>query len=102
MNKNNAASKAPLEAINAENDATKARLDQPVIDELVAKRQGIETDAREKRDKAIDELATSVAIGGVVAQPARDALERLYKVKNNDSLEGLDQLIAQKKSQVGQ
>ncbi|PYS56294.1 MAG: hypothetical protein DMG13_00180 [Acidobacteria bacterium] len=97
-----AASKALLEAINAENDAKKARRDQPVIDELVAKRQGIETDAREKRDKAIDELATSVAIGGVVAQPARDALERLYKVKNNDSLEGLDQLIAQKKSQVGQ
>ena len=96
------ASKALVEAINAENAAKIERKDQPVIDELVARRQGIETDAREKRDKAIDELATAVALGGVVAQPARDALERLYKVKNNDSLEGLDQLIAQKKSQLGQ
>jgi len=96
------ASKALVEAINAENKAKIDRAEQPVIDELVAKRQGIETDAREKRDKAIDELATAVAIGGVVMQPAREALERLYKVKNNDSLEGLDQLIAQKKTQLGQ
>ena len=95
------ASKALVEAINAENAAKTAKAEQPAIDELVAKRQGVEADARQKRDKAIDELATAVAIGGVVGQPAREALERLYKVKNNDSLEGLDQLIAQKRSQLG-
>ena len=95
------ASKQLVEAINAENAAKTSKQEQPVIDELVARRQGVETDARQKRDKAIDELATAVAIGGVVAQPAREALERLYKVKNNDSLEGLDQLIAQKRSQLG-
>ena len=54
-----------------------------------------------KRDRAIDELALAVAIGGVAGAPAREQLEKLYKVKNNDSLEGLDQLIAQKKAQLG-
>lgn len=96
------ASKMLLDAINAENAAKTARADQVQIDELVAKRQGLETDAAAKRDKAIDELAKAVALGGVVAQPAREQLEKLYKVKNDDSLEGLDQLIAQKKTELGQ
>ena len=96
------ASKVLLEAINAENAAKTARADQAQIDELDAKRQGLEADAAMKRDKAIDELAKAVALGGVVAQPAREQLEKLYKVKNNDSLTGLDQLIAQKKTELGQ
>ena len=92
------ASKLMLAAIDAENAAKRAQpIDQPLVDELTARRQGIEADAREKRDKAIDELASAAAIGGIVAQPARDAVERLYKVKNNDSLDGLDQLINSKK-----
>jgi tetratricopeptide (TPR) repeat protein len=89
-----------VEAVNAENAARTSRADQPVIDELVAKRQAIEEDAKAKRDKAIDALATAVAIGGVVTQPAREQLERLWKVKNNDSLDGLDQFVAQKKSSL--
>ena len=95
------ASKALVEAIDAENKAKVAKAEQSLLDELVAKRQAMEEDARQKRDKAIDELATAVAIGGVAGQPAREQLEKLYKVKNNDSLEGLDQLIAQKKGQLG-
>ena len=95
------ASKALVEAIDAENKAKTAKAEQSLLDELVAKRQAMEEDARTKRDKAIDELVSAVAIGGVVAQPARTELEKLYKVKNNDSLEGLDQLIAQKKTQLG-
>ena len=95
------ASKVLVEAIDAENKAKSERAEQSLLDELVAKRQAREEDARGKRDKAIDELVTAVAIGGVAGQPAREQLEKLYKVKNNDSLEGLDQLIAQKKSQLG-
>ena len=91
------ASKATVEAINVLNAAKAEKKPQPEIDELDAKRQGIQDDFQQKRDKAIDELATAVALGGVVAQPAKAALESLYKSKNNDSLEGLDQLIASKK-----
>jgi tetratricopeptide (TPR) repeat protein len=94
------ASKDLVAAVTAENSAKSGRADQAQLDELVAKRSAIEENVRVNMDKAINELATAVAIGGVVAQPARDALEKLYKTKNNDSLAGLDQLIAQKKTAV--
>jgi len=93
------ASKAVVDAIKAENTAKAQRADQVQIDELVATRQGIEQDLNDKRDKAIDQLATAVAIGGVVAQPARDALTKLYQSKTPDgSTAGLEELIAQKKA----
>jgi len=93
-------SKELIAAVGAENAAKTARADQAQLDELVAKRSAIAENVQMNMDKAINELATAVAIGGVVAQPARDALEKLYKNKNNDSLAGLDQLIAQKKTEV--
>lgn len=92
-----AASKSTVDAINAENEAKTARKPQPELDELAAKRQFIQDDFTMKRDRAVDELATAVAIGGVVAQPARQALETLWKGKNNDTLDGLDAFIASKK-----
>jgi tetratricopeptide (TPR) repeat protein len=95
-----AASKDLLEAYNAENAAKAARADQIQQDELVARRQALEEDVRVKRDKAIDALAKAVAIGGVVAQPAREQLERMWKAKNNDSVEGLEQFINEKKAQL--
>jgi tetratricopeptide (TPR) repeat protein len=95
------ASKAVVEAIKAENDAKTKKADQAELDELVARRQGIEQDLNDKRDKAIDQLATAVAIGGVVQQPARDALTKLYQSKTPDgSTAGLEELIAQKKSSL--
>jgi len=95
------ASKAVVEAIKAENDAKAKKADQADIDELVARRQGIEQDLNDKRDKAIDQLATAVAIGGVVADPAKAALTKLYQTKTPDgSTAGLDELIAQKKSSL--
>jgi tetratricopeptide (TPR) repeat protein len=95
------ATKLVLAAITTENEAKAARAEEAVVNDLVAKREGLETDARAKRDKAIDSFARAVAIGGVVAQPARDQLERLYKAKNNDVLDGLDQLINEKKTELG-
>jgi len=47
----------------------------------------------EMRDKAIDALAKSVFLKGFTEQQARAELERLYKTKNNNSLDGLDTLI---------
>jgi tetratricopeptide (TPR) repeat protein len=97
------ASKEYQTTIDAENTAKRAQpVDQPLVDELAAKREGLATEIREKRDKAIDELAIAVAIGGPAGQQARPVLEALYKTKNSDSLEGLDQLINQKKGQLGQ
>ena len=90
------ASKVLVDAIKAFDAARVAKAPQPEIDELDAKRQGIQADFQDKRDKALDELATAVAIGGPAAKQARDALENLYTTKNN-SLEGLDQFIQQKK-----
>jgi tetratricopeptide (TPR) repeat protein len=95
------ASKRLAEAIAAENTAKARRADQIEIDELVAVSRGIQDDAVQKRDKAIDSLARAVAIGGVIAQQARSELERLYKIKNNDSLSGLDALITAKKAELG-
>jgi tetratricopeptide (TPR) repeat protein len=96
------ASKLLVSTIQEKNAAAAARADQVQIDELEARRQGVEQDLNEKRDKAINELATAVALGGVVAQPAREALTKLYQTKTPDgSTTGLDELIAQKKSQLG-
>src|SRR5437762_5902508 len=79
------ASRAYQDAVKAENDAKTAKADQPTIDDLAAKRQGLENDVREKRDKAIEEYAIAAAIGGVVAQDAKNALQKLWQAKN-DSL----------------
>jgi tetratricopeptide (TPR) repeat protein len=95
------ASKKLVDTITSLNAAKAARADQIQIDELDAQRAGVQQDLEEKRDKAIDQLATAVAIGGVVAQPARDALTKLYQSKTPDgSTAGLEELIAQKKSQL--
>jgi len=91
------ASKDYQNAVKAENDAKAARADQPTIDELAAKRGGLEEDIRKYRDKAIDEFAIAAAIGGPVAAQAKDALTKLWLAKNNDSTSGLDEFIAQKK-----
>ncbi len=93
------ASKAVLAAIQAFDAARTAKAPQPEIDELDAKRQGLQADFQVKRDKALDELASAVAIGGAVTQQARAALDNLYTTKNN-SLDGIDQLIQQKKQQL--
>ena len=87
-------------AVKAENDAKAARAEQPVIDELSAKSAGLGEDTKKARDKAIDELATAVAIGGPVAAQAKTALTSLWMGKNNDSTAGLDEFIAEKKKNL--
>jgi tetratricopeptide (TPR) repeat protein len=89
------------EAVGAENAAKTRRADQIEIDDLVAVRQGVQEDAFQKTDKAIESLARAVAIGGEIVPQARQELERLYKIKNNDSLTGLDALISAKKAELG-
>ena len=90
-----------VEAYNKWNDARVAKADQAVIDDLDAQRISLEKAFKEKRDKAIDTLAKAVALGGAVAPLARPTLETLYKSSHEGSLEGLDNLIAEKKAELG-
>lgn len=52
-------------------------------------------------DAAQDALAKAVVLGGPNSQKARQYLEQLYKPRNNNSLEGLDQVLAKAKSELG-
>jgi len=83
-------------AVNAENAAKAARAEQPAIDELAAKREGLAEDVRKARDKAIDEFAIATAIGGQVGPQAKDALTKLWTAKNENT-NGMEEFIAQKK-----
>jgi tetratricopeptide (TPR) repeat protein len=98
------AAQAPIpEIISKENDLKKATpVDQPAIDELVAKRTAALADFIQKRDKAIEALAKAVALGGQVAPLARPTLESLWKNKDpNGTTAGLDEFVAEKKKELG-
>jgi tetratricopeptide (TPR) repeat protein len=49
-------------------------------------------------NKAIDAFAKAVATGGGFAKPSRQNLEYVYKLTHNNSLEGLEQVIARAKA----
>jgi hypothetical protein len=48
----------------------------------------------EFRDKAIIALSKSVVLKGPTEAQAKTELEKLYKTRNNDSLDGLDAVLA--------
>ena len=89
--------RAALDAFNAENAAKRARKDQFEIDELAAIASARQAEFNTKRDMAIDAFGRAVAVAGPYAPPARQQLERLWKQKNNETLDGLEPFIAQKK-----
>ena len=55
----------------------------------------------EGQDGAIDPLARSVVLNGTTAARARQNLEQIHKAKNNDSLDGFDEILAKAKSGLG-
>ena len=85
---------AQTELQNAQDAAVKDEKEKKLL-ELKAKHQESEKRFPEMRDKAIDSLAKSVYLKGVTEAQARTELERLYKSKNNNTLDGIDKLIAQ-------
>jgi tetratricopeptide (TPR) repeat protein len=91
------ASRAYQAAVDAENKAKAARADQPTIDELSAKSSGLADDVKKARDRAIDEFAITVALGGQLTPQAKDALTKLWNAKNNDSTAGMEEFVAEKK-----
>lgn len=50
---------------------------------------------------AIESFARASVLGKTYAKRAQDYLEQLWKARHNDTLDGLDQVIAKAKSQLG-
>jgi len=55
---------------------------------------------RSEVDKAIDAFAKAHVIGGGFASMAKQNLEVVYKVKNKNSLDGIDQVLAKAKEEL--
>jgi hypothetical protein len=89
-----AMNQAQTELQNAQDAAVKDEKQKKLL-ELKEKSQDSEKKFPEMRDKAIDSLAKSVYLKGITEASARTELERLYKSKNNNTLAGIDTLIAQ-------
>jgi|GEM_PF-3345142 len=73
----------------------------PDRDAAVAKRDAIEKDFEDKRDKAIEILISAVALPDAnITKAARVTLESLYNPKHNNSNAGLDELIEKRKAEL--
>jgi tetratricopeptide (TPR) repeat protein len=73
----------------------------PERDAAVAKRDAIEKDFEDKRDKAIEILISAVALpDGNITKAARVTLESLYNPKHNNTNAGLDELIEKRKGEL--
>ena len=53
------------------------------------------------QDSAVEPLAKSVVLNKTTAARARQYLEQIYKAKNNDSLDGIDEILAKAKADLG-
>jgi tetratricopeptide (TPR) repeat protein len=96
------AQKLVAEAYEKENAAIAARADQIQIDDLKAQREALKADFDGKLAKTVDALAKAVAVPDMgFTQPAREQLQKYYRVQNADSLDGMDAFIAQKKAELG-
>jgi tetratricopeptide (TPR) repeat protein len=73
------------------------------IAELTEKQKSIEKEALSHRDSALDSLAKAVVLTtptSPFAEPAKKMFDSLYMSKNR-SMEGVDQFLAQKKTELG-
>jgi tetratricopeptide (TPR) repeat protein len=88
----------------ANNDLIKAMSATPTdaakVEEAKAKVDAASKQALTHRDNAVDAMAKAVALGGQYATQAKQLLDSLYKNKTG-SLDGEDQYIAQKKTELG-
>ncbi len=55
---------------------------------------------RNEIDKAIDSFAKAVVLGGGLTAMARQNLEAMYKLRNKNSLDGIEQLLARTKEEL--
>jgi hypothetical protein len=74
--------------------------DQAAADSAQKTMDASAKEALELRDTALDSLARALAIGGTFTTQVTPIFEGLYKSKNQ-SLDGKDQFVAQKKTELG-
>jgi tetratricopeptide (TPR) repeat protein len=55
----------------------------------------------EGQDSAVESFARSVVLNKQTADRSRQYLEQIHKAKNNDSLDGLDEILAKAKADLG-
>jgi tetratricopeptide (TPR) repeat protein len=95
---------AVQEATNANDDLIRAMTKEPKvqadIDKAQARVQAASDEALKLRDIAMDSFAKAFAIGGQFAAQAKQLLDSLYTNKNKN-LDGIDQYVATKKTEVG-
>ena len=92
-----------VSAIDAENQAVETNANAPTMERLTATREALQESVLGLMDQAIDSFARAVVAAGAspVGNTARQRLETLYRNKNEDSLDGLDELIEEKRSEMG-
>ncbi len=92
-------SKAAISLAKALGYFTKAVEYQPRYD-YAQFQLGVIYARRSEVDKAIDAFAKAEVIGGGFASMAKQNLEVVYKVKNKNSLDGIDQVLAKAKEEL--
>jgi tetratricopeptide (TPR) repeat protein len=75
--------------------------DQLVLDELRAAMQGAEKVASDKRDETADAFARAAAIGGDAGKQALTELQKIFEGTPQGTPQAINDLIEQKKSQLG-
>lgn len=93
----NTAQNANTDLIKAMNAQPK---DQPAVDAATKKVEDASKEALALRDAALESFAKALAIGGTLTPQVQPMFDSLYTIKNK-SLDGKDQLIAQKKAELG-
>jgi hypothetical protein len=86
------ANTAALKAAASSNEAEKTA--------ALAKQESAQKQALELRDAALDSLAKAVAVGGQYTEKAKPLFDSLYQNKNK-SMDGAEQLIGDKKKELG-
>ena len=85
------------------NDSYLKAMADKKTEEAEAAKQKMENaskEALELRDVALESMARALAVGGQLTPQAKQLFDNLYQNKNR-SLDGADQLIAQKKAELG-
>ena len=90
-----------VQSFYAEAKAAQAKgADDTTIDTYATQLTRINGDFESQRDVVIESLAKALAVGGPYAKQARDMVEPMFKQKHDNSLDGLDPLIMQKKTEL--
>ena len=96
------ASRDVQETLAAQTAAQEQGRDEATLAQLQSRYDALQANVLAYLDRSIDHFATATAIGGAIGPDARLRLESLYLNRNEDSLEGLDELLEQKRSALRQ